>query len=139
MAEKRKFESVICVKIGAKTAFKIELFPAVQWSESAQERYRLRINRRWHDGSDGGHMYLDYAQVATLAATLAAGQDISLPPAPDIPRGTSVSVLNGRIVCGVAQRDVTRTVTPPIRGMTETGTLALCSGTRGNSLSAWPI
>ena len=114
MAEKRKFDSVICVKIGAKTMFKIELFPATQWSESAQGRYRLRINRRWHDLPDGGHAYLDMAQVALLAATLAEGQDISLPPAPSIPRGTAVSVPNGRTHCGVAWRDVTRTTTPPI-------------------------
>lgn len=115
MAEKRKFESMICVKIGAKISFKIELFPAEQWAESAQGRYRLRVNRRWHNGPDGAPVYLDMVQIAALVGALAQGGDLTLDPVPDIPRGSSVSVPNGRTWGGVVWRDVTRTVTPVIR------------------------
>lgn len=131
MAEKRTFKSVICVKIGAKTMFKIELFPAAQWSESAQGRYRLRINRRWHDLPDGGHAYLDLEQAYLLAATLAKGQDIKLPPAPGLPRGTSVSVASGRSHCDIVWRDVTRTITPPILGHDGRWYVGILSWARG--------
>lgn len=116
MAEKRKFDLVICVKINAKAAFKIELFDASQWSESAQGRYRLRINRRWHNAPDGKHIYLDMVQVVALVGSLAQGKGLSLDPAPNIPRGTPVSVANGGSHCGIAWRDVTHTATPTIQG-----------------------
>ena len=116
MAEKRKFALAICVKIDAKTAVKIELFDAVQWSESAQGRYRCRVNRRWHDLPDGGHAYLDMRQIMELAVALAQGGNLHLAPMPRIPYGTAVSLPNGNVVEGVVRRDVTRTMTPPIRG-----------------------
>lgn len=115
MAEHRKFSSVICVKTGAKTAAKIELFPAEQWLESAQGRYRLRINRRWHDFPEGGMAFLDARQVSDLVAGLATGESPDLATAPDLECGTPVSVPNGRILAGEAMRDVTRTATPLIR------------------------
>lgn len=122
MAEKRKFSSSICVKIDAKTLFKIELFPAEQWAESAQaaedlsECYRLRVNRRWHDEPDGRHVYLDVVQVAALAAALAAGQDIALPPEPVLPRGSAVSAYIRRTADGAREPVGTHTVTEPFRG-----------------------
>ena len=116
MAEKRKFESVICVKIGAKTSFKIELFPAEQWVESAQGRYRLRINRRWHDGADGKPAYLDMVQVAALVGSLAKGGDLELPQKPDLPAKTRVSAPNGNIIGGKMQYDGCWTSTEPILG-----------------------
>lgn len=123
MAEKRKAESTLCVKIDAKTVAKIELFPASQWQESTQAgaafagRYRLRINRRWHDTPEGGPLYLDMHQIMALAATCAAGGALpDLEPAPDLPRHTRVSVPNGRYLAGKAQYDGTRTGTEPLRG-----------------------
>jgi hypothetical protein len=120
MAEKRKHSSSICVKIDAKTLFKIELFPAEQWAETAQapetpaERFRLRINRRWHDVPGGGHVYLDAAQIAALAASLAAGQETAIAPEPDIPHGASVYFTYE--YRGETRAARGRTGTTPIRG-----------------------
>ena len=61
-------------------------------------------------------MYLDMVQIAALVGALAQGGDLTLAPPPDIPHGTSVSAPNGRAWGGVVWRDVTRTVTPVIRG-----------------------
>ena len=118
MADKRKADRTICVKIGAKVRFKIELFPALQWSESAQlpgERFRLRINRRWHDGPEGEILFLDMAQVAILVGTLANGEAIVLPPKPDLPRGAPVKA-PCRVLAGEPLYELTRTGTEPILG-----------------------
>ena len=117
MAEKRKFETVICVKNGAKTLFKLELFPAEQWEKSAQGRYRCRINRRWHDLVEGGAAYLDMQQVGGLVATLAGSGAMPLPaPAPDLPRSSRVSVPNGNVIGGQIMYDRAQTVSDPILG-----------------------
>lgn len=122
MAEKRKHTQSICVKIDAKTLFKIELFPAGQWAESAQQsadlagRFRLRINRRWHNMPDGGPAYLDLMQVGVIVAALAAGMDVAPEPAPNVPKGTRVSVPNGRMLAGEPLYDSAKTHTDPIRG-----------------------
>lgn len=115
MAEHRKFDSVICVKKGAKTVVKIERFPAEQWEKSAQGRFRLRINRRWHDGPDGEMVFLDMAQAWELAAKLDAGESVDLVPAPDLPRGTPVRVPT-RQLDGEQLYEVSRTHTTPMRG-----------------------
>ncbi len=116
MAEKRKFERVICVKSDAKTAYKIELFCATQWSKSAQGRYRLRINRRWHNAHDGAPVYLDMAQVGALVAGMAGGKILSAPPgAPNLPRSSSVSVPNGNVIGGQVMYDLVHTLSDPIR------------------------
>ena len=114
MAEKRKFESVICVKIGAKTAFKIELFPAEQWQESAQGRYRLRINRCWHDLPGGGPCYLDMMQVLGMLGELLQGRPLELPARPHLPCKSRVSVPNGRFLDGQPLYDSSWTYTEPI-------------------------
>ncbi len=116
MAEIRKFETVICVKNGAKTAFRIELFCAEQWANSAQGRYRCRVNRRWRNGSDGKPAYLDLPQIGELVAELAGGDAApTLEPPPDLPRGSRVSAPNGNVVNGQALYDLTQTVSDPIR------------------------
>ena len=116
MAEKRKVESVICVKIGAKVRFKIELFPAEQWSESAQGRYRLRVNRCWHNAPDGSPAYLDMVQVAALVGSLAQGGELKLPPKPDLPAKSRVSVPNGKVLGDQILYDSAWTHTEPILG-----------------------
>lgn len=118
MAEKRKSDRSVCVKIGAKVRFKIELFSASQWSEAAQldgERFRLRINRRWHDGPSGELLFLDMVQIMALVGMLASGQNLSLPPKPDLPRGTPVKA-PCRVLAGETQYELTRTGTEPILG-----------------------
>ena len=117
MAEKRKFETVICVKNGARTTFKLELFPAGQWEKSAQGRFRCRINRRWHDLAEGGPAYLDMQQVGGLVATLAKSGKVPLPaPAPDLPRSSRVSVPNGHVVGGQVMYDGALTTSDVILG-----------------------
>ena len=116
MAEKRKFESVICVKIGAKIRFKIELSPAEQWLKSAQGRYRLRVNRRWHNAPDGARAYLDMVQVAALVGSLASGGELKLPPKPNLPAKSRVSVPNGKVLGDQILYDSAWTCTEPILG-----------------------
>ena len=119
MAEKRKADRTICVKIGAKVRFKIELFPAAQWAESAQlpgERFRLRINRRWHDEPDGGILFLDMIQVSALVGMIAGGEKLALPSPPELPTGTRVSVPNGKVLAGQPLYEGSRTHTAPMRG-----------------------
>jgi hypothetical protein len=87
----------------------MELFPSEQWDDGKPGLYRLRIDRKWHDGS-----YIDVQQISAIASTIAVGESPVIAPEPDLPVGTSVSVANGRKLGDVAQRDVTRTTTPPI-------------------------
>ena len=118
MAEKRKSDRSICVKIGAKVRFKIEFFDAAQWPELTQpdsERFRLRINRRWHDGPDGEMLFLDMVQVAALVGMLTSGENLSLPPKPDLPRGAPVKA-PCRVLAGETMYELTRTGTEPILG-----------------------
>ena len=116
MAEKRKFDFSICVKIDAKTAFKVELFDAAQWQKAEQGRYRCRVSGRWHDLPDGKPAYLDMRQALELVEALTRGGDLRLDPEPDIPIATAVSVPNGEVIGGVVMRDITRVTTPPVRG-----------------------
>ena len=119
MAEKRKSDRTVCVKIGAKMRFKMELFPAVQWPESAHlpgERFRVRINRRWHDGPEGEALFLDIFQISALACVLINGTEPALPHKPDVPKGARVSVPTGKTLAGEALYDGSRTYTEPMRG-----------------------
>lgn len=122
MAEKRIFTRTLCAKTGAKTVAKIEMFPAEQWAESAQEaaalagRFRLRVNRRWLDLPEGGMAFLDARQIGMQAAALALGEIPALEAAPDLPRGSAVSAPTGRMIYGECETNGTRTVTEPIRG-----------------------
>ena len=120
MAEKRKFTASVCVKIDAKTVAKIELSPASEWSKTAQG-YRLRVNRKYHNGPGGGMLFLQPGEVGEFVAAHACGSDLpelpqapALPPAPDLPRKTRVSVPNGRTLAGEAQYDGSRTETDPL-------------------------
>ena len=117
MAEHRRPTESICVKTSAKTAFKIELFPAEQWQKSAQGRFRLRVNRRWIDSPEGVPMYMDRAQIGTFVSKLGDKQTLStVPPKPDLPPKTRVNVPNGKALAGVKLYDISWTITEPFLG-----------------------
>lgn len=114
--DNRKFCATICVKSGT-TRARLELADAARHGGPAG-RYRVRIDRRWHDQPDGADAWLDPTDVGTLVAALLAGSSVpdAVPPRPDLPRGTRVSAPNGRESGGLPMRDSTRTATEPVLG-----------------------
>lgn len=135
MPDIRKFMATVCVKSGT-TRARLELADAARHGGPAG-RYRVRIDRRWHDQPDGADAsllspsvglargarptaaaWLDPTDVGTLVAALLAGSSVpdAVPPRPDLPRGTRVSAPNGRESGGLPMRDSTRTATEPVLG-----------------------
>lgn len=114
--DNRKFCATICVKSGT-TRARLELADAARHGGPAG-RYRVRIDRRWHDQPEGADAWLDPTGVGTLVAELLSGAGLpdAVPPRPDLPRGTRVSAPNGREVGGLPMRDGTRTATEPVLG-----------------------
>lgn len=110
--DNRKFTRSICVRCDTKYT-RIEASPA-ELHGGCIGLYRLRINRRWHDHPDGGLLFFDRDGIAELAADVAFGTLPPLPEAPDLPRGSIVSVKYWhRDRC---HQEQTRTNTPPVRG-----------------------
>jgi hypothetical protein len=139
MADPRKPDFVICVKNSAKTAYKIECFSAALWPKSAQEKpgtFRVRLNRRWLD--DNGDMaFVSYAQLAMTVAVLVHGGPLPQDaPAPELPRGTRVSVPNGRVIDGKVMYDGSRTYTDPLRGYDGRWYVNVVTPTLGNAMVA---
>lgn len=111
--KERKFSGVISVRFGTKR-FKLELCPA-ELQGGPAGLFRVRVNRRWHDGPGGWPIFMGREQVAALAASLAsAGVLPALPPLPDIPAGSRVSVKFWYYSNPYSNSTVTST--PPIRG-----------------------
>lgn len=117
MAEKRQAWKTVCVWFRAKQEFRFELFASEQWPDGAPGRYRVRLDRRWLDGADGGRLYLDAAGIGALLAERLGGPKLAEEAAPDLRPGQPVRVLNGRTAEGVGPLfDLTRVASAPIRG-----------------------
>lgn len=113
VSDKRKFLATICVKFGTHRT-RIELAPAELHGGPAGH-YRVRVGRRWRDLPEGGQAWLSPADVGALVAEMLGGGE-HLPPEPDLPRGSQVSVPDGRYdLLGEPLRTLTRTATAPVR------------------------
>lgn len=96
---------------------RLELAAASDWGGPAA-LYRVRLDRRWLDlpkDEGGGPRFMSLSDAGRLAAAMALGLEEKLPAKPDLPRGSRVSVLNGKSFAGVQLREPTYTITEPIR------------------------
>lgn len=132
MAEQRDFETVICVKNGASPTCKIELFPAEQWKDGPQGKYRLRINRKWYE-PDGHRCYLAAEEIAMVVMKSAGMElknkiqvssntakaprcdDAIIPIRPNMPVGTHVRA-PGKVLAGETILERTQTLVEPLLG-----------------------
>lgn len=114
MTDNRKFTASVCVKSGT-TRARIELADAARHGGPAG-RYRVRVDRRWHCQGDGAAAWLSAADVGALVASLLESGETPEDAPPVLPRGSCVSVPNGRDIAGQPLRDITRTATEPVRG-----------------------
>lgn len=98
MAEYRKKCAAVCVKNGAIGSGTVEFFPAVEWG-GPQGLYRLRMGRKWLEGTHGTMRFLTVQEVAALLAYQVFGVDLreaAPAPRPDhLPRKCPVSVRTG--------------------------------------------
>lgn len=70
--DKRRFLASCLLRLGG-DAVRVQLSPAEIY-DGPEGAWRVRVNRRWHDGVDGKPLFLDRAGLADfLAALLAAG------------------------------------------------------------------
>lgn len=79
-------------------------------------RFRVRVNRRWHDGPEGEMVFLDMVQISVLVGMLANGDKLSLPPKPDLPKRSRVGVPNGKMLAGEPLYESSLTHTEPMIG-----------------------
>jgi hypothetical protein len=112
MASERNPDYSVLLKKEGKTKSKIELFFPLEMGE----RYRVRVNGRWHQPGRDSHV--SPREVDDLIAA-ELGEITRAPapePKPDIRKHTSVRVANGKTVGGERLYDVTRTSTDPFQG-----------------------
>lgn len=88
--DKRKFIASFSVRIDTRRA-RFELSPGPLHG-GPEGSFRVRIDRRWHDGPDGGPIFLDRARLVDLVVGMALGDMPEPAQDPCIPRGTRVSV-----------------------------------------------
>lgn len=88
--DNRSFCASISVRNGA-SRMKLELSPASLYG-GPEDRYRVRLNRRWLDTEDGAPRFFDRDGLASLAAELALCGLEAPAPAPSIPCNSRVSV-----------------------------------------------
>lgn len=130
MADKRKPACRIILE-ESRRRVAVELFPAGLFpgGDGLDGQYRARVGRRWLRPGGKRYVFWTKPQVLAWLAWVADGRpDLSparepIPvaasaPRPDLPRGTSVSVENGRVTPeGLRLRDRTFTMTEPFQGV----------------------
>lgn len=110
MADGRRFVATVCVRHDTTT--RIELAPAQEYG-GPDGRWRVRVDRRWHNLPDGTPGYLAASDVGALVASALGGEASVVPAVPDLPRGTLVSAPAGPDGVGGERRELTRIVTVP--------------------------
>ena len=131
MADKRKPECRIILEEGRHRVV-VELFPAKLFpgGERYENHYRARVGRRWLQLSGQRYVFWSRTDILAWLACAARGVNRGGPevtpvpaprvestPAPMLPKGTPVSVENGRVSPeGVRLRDRTFTLTAPFQG-----------------------
>lgn len=112
MPDTRKFCTTFCVKLDTKRT-RFELSPAPDHG-GPEGKFRVRMNRRWLDSADGGHLYFDRDRLSILFAEAVFGDMPEPAPEPDVPQRARVSVR--RMRDGEPYDDGGWTVSPPILG-----------------------
>jgi hypothetical protein len=90
--DKREFIGSVSVRF-EDTRHKLELSPAENFG-GEEGLFRVRIGRRWIDTPEGKPLFFDRVRLADLIAAQLFGEYVATVAdvAPDIPRGTRVSV-----------------------------------------------
>lgn len=112
-ADRRKFCASFSVRIGTRR-MRFELSPA-SLHGGPEGAYRVRVDRRWHDGPDGQPAFFFRDRLAALLADAALGE-LSTPPEPPALRDQMrVSVVRERRDSGEPfSLDAAWTSSPPI-------------------------
>lgn len=87
--DKREFLGSFSVRIGT-DRIRFEIADATLFGGPAGT-FRVRIDRRWHDGDEGRHLYLDRQGLSALVVIAAMGSMPEPAEAPIIPRNARVS------------------------------------------------
>lgn len=106
-----------CASIGVRfdtRRTKIELSPAPLHG-GPEGQFRVRVNRRWMDAPEGGHLFFTEAGLAHLAARLAFGSDPESSTMPVIPPKTRVSVVIDED--GATRHEQGFTLAPPMQAL----------------------
>lgn len=115
---KRIFTASFSVRFGTQR-IRFELSPAPLHG-GGEGLFRVRINRRWHDGADGQPLFLDQSMLAALLAQTALGDmpapplPAPLPPMPALSNKMRISVPLEQDKGGMPRYEGTWTHSPPI-------------------------
>lgn len=86
----RRFPASCLLRLGG-DAVRVQLSPAEIYGGQEGE-WRVRVNRRWHDGVDGKPLFLDRAGLAEFLATVLAAGTVETPPCPALCADMRVSL-----------------------------------------------
>ncbi len=78
----RRFPASCVLRVDGKPV-RIQLSPAEIYG-GPDGAWRVRVNRRWHDGVDGAPLYMDRARLAEFLAALLAAGPVEPTPRPEI-------------------------------------------------------
>lgn len=88
--DNRIFTGGFSVRMGTKRT-RFELSPA-EIHGGPEGLFRVRVDRRWHDGPEGEALFLDRGGLAHLVASAALGTVGAPAPRPSLRRGARISV-----------------------------------------------
>lgn len=122
MADPRKATRTIVLKDERRQTVKIEMFCATMWPDAPGARpglVRLRVDGKWFYDGVRRYTFFNVQGVTTLVGAILAGKgmELSQPSRPELPRGSTVSVPNGKVLAGQLLYDRTRTASEPIIGI----------------------
>ncbi|MBO5490082.1 MAG: hypothetical protein J5960_01455 [Desulfovibrio sp.] len=88
--DKRRFTASCLLKLDGR-AVRIQLSPAELYG-GPEGVWRVRVNRRWHDGQDGNPLFLDRAGLAAFLADALGTVQQPPAPRPNVPADARVIV-----------------------------------------------
>ncbi len=91
MPDKRHFTASCLLKVDGRPV-RIQCSPASLYG-GPEGLWRVRVNRRWHDGKDGNPMFLDRTGLAALLADMLGTTQKKPTPRPELQADARVSVL----------------------------------------------
>lgn len=112
--QKRKFSAQIRVRFNTTTT-RIELADATAFGGPAGT-YRMRVDRRWCDASDGTPWFISRHDLGTLITALALGGVAEPSQCPELTARQRVRAFSRFAEDGTRKYELTWTLTPPILG-----------------------